>query len=898
MMRFALLLALALGFAPRLTAAERPPNVVIVFCDDLGYGDVGCFGATGWATPNIDRMAKEGVRFTDFHVAEPVCSASRSALMTGCYPTRIGIHGALGPQARVGLSDGETTIAQLCKQKGYATGMVGKWHLGHHKQFLPTHHGFDMYLGLPYSNDMWPHHPERPKGYPNLPLIDGDTIIDPDVTAEDQATLTRRYTERAVKFIGENKSKPFFLYFAHTFPHVPLFAGAKFKGSSEEGLYGDVIQEIDASVGRVLAALKEHGLERDTLVIFTSDNGPWLSYGNHGGRAGPLREGKGTVWEGGVREPFVARWPGVIPAGAVQTETAMTIDILPTVAKLIGAELPKHTIDGKDIGPLLRCEPGAKCPHEAFYHYYKQGELEAIRSGKWKLMLPHTYRTMKGQPLGKDGTPGRYRQVMIEKPELYDLAADVGETKNVADEHPDVVKKLLGYAEDARKELGDSLTKRKGSGVREPGRLPAVKKQPGKKGADPASGRRQLAEDARDTRSTGDARSSRDVRSTRPTSVGRSPEPRDNPSFTSELVFPLHPQHNHAPGIAECPNGDLLVSWYRGSGERSADDVAVYGARLAKGEKSWSEAFLLADTPGFPDCNTALFVDPKGKLWLFWPVILANTWSSCLTNYRVTADYPKDGPPKWDWQGMMALKPVDFEPVMLREFENWKKLVAGRPLPKVLTDDHVKQLIADKLLSRLGWQPRCKPTVLASGRWLLPLYSDTYSAGLMAISDDEGKTWTASKPLAAFGGIQPAVLQRADGSLVAYMRENGPLRKVRVAESRDDGLTWGTVGVTDLPNPGSGLDAVRLANGHWLLVSNDTTRGRNSLAVSLSDDEGKTWKWTRHLEKHDAGSYHYPAVIQAKDGGIHAVYSYFVAGGKSMKHARFTEAWVKEGDKP
>jgi predicted neuraminidase len=370
----------------------------------------------------------------------------------------------------------------------------------------------------------------------------------------------------------------------------------------------------------------------------------------------------------------------------------------------------------------------------------------------------------------------------------------------------------------------------------------------------------------------------------------------DRPLYEAGLVFPLHPQHNHAPGVVECPNGDLLVSWYRGSGERSADDVAVYGARKKAGSEKWGDAFLLADTPGFPDCNTALFIDREGRLWLFWPVILANSWESCLTHYRVASDYQTDGPPKWDWQGVIALKPRDFEEVMLREFTAWRKLTTGLPTRPGLTDEAVRKRAGDKLLSRLGWQPRCKPTVLASGRILLPLYSDTYSAGLMAISDDGGKTWAASQPLAGFGSIQPAVLERKDGTLVAYMRENGPLRKVRVAESRDGGETWGTVGVTDLPNPGSGLDAVRLASGNWLLVSNDTIRGRTSLAVSLSDDEGKTWKWTRHLERHETGQYHYPAVIQARDGTIHAVYSYFVAGGKSMKHARFNEAWVKEGE--
>jgi arylsulfatase len=460
---------LALG-AARVSAA---PNVVLIFADDLGYGDIGCFGAKGWATPNIDRIAREGVKFTDFHAAQPVCSASRAGLLTGCYPNRIGIHGALGPKAAHGISDKEMTLAQLVKQKGYATGMVGKWHLGHHTKFLPVHHGFDSYFGLPYSNDMWPEHPDgkQRKNYPTLPLIENDKVINPALTHADQAKLTRQYTERAVKFIAANQSKPFFLYVAHTFPHVPLHVADQFKGSSKQGLYGDVIQEIDWSVGQILAALKDHGLEQNTLVIFTSDNGPWLSYGNHGGSAGPLREGKGTNWEGGMREPFVARWPGHIPAGSVQTEPAMTIDILPTVAHLIDARLPKNKIDGKDITPLLLCKPGAKSPHEAYYFYYHVGQLQAIRSGKWKLMLPHTYRTMKGQKPGKDGKPGPYRQVKITKPELYDLSADIGETTNVADQHPDVVKRLLGYAEQARAELGDSLTKRKGTGVREPGRL-------------------------------------------------------------------------------------------------------------------------------------------------------------------------------------------------------------------------------------------------------------------------------------------------------------------------------------------------------------------------------------------------------------------------------------------
>lgn len=370
------------------------------------------------------------------------------------------------------------------------------------------------------------------------------------------------------------------------------------------------------------------------------------------------------------------------------------------------------------------------------------------------------------------------------------------------------------------------------------------------------------------------------------------------PDLKAELVFPLHPKHNHAPGIVECPNGDLLVSWYRGSGERSADDVAVYGARLRKGTDQWSEPFLLADNPGFPDCNTTMFVDARQRLWLFWPVIIDNNWSSCLTNYRIASKYAADGPPTWDWQGVMYLKPIDFEKVMLQGLEERAKLFPE--LPRGAPDQlaRLKERIGNKLSSRLGWQPRCKPTVLPSGRILLPLYTDTYSVGLMAISDDEGKTWYAGKPLAGFGSIQPAVLRRNDGTLVAYMRENGPIKKIRISESKDDGITWGPVGATSMPNPGSGLDGVRLANGHWLLIYNDTILGRNSLAVSLSDDEGQSWKWTRHLEKHDAGSYHYPAIIQGRDGTIHAVYSYFVTGGQSMKHAAVTEEWIRQGDAP
>jgi predicted neuraminidase len=369
------------------------------------------------------------------------------------------------------------------------------------------------------------------------------------------------------------------------------------------------------------------------------------------------------------------------------------------------------------------------------------------------------------------------------------------------------------------------------------------------------------------------------------------------PEYREELIFPLDPQHNHAPGIVECPNGDLLVSWYRGSGERKADDVAVLGARLPKGQHHWSESFVLADNPEFPDCNTCMMIDKQQKLWLFWPIILDNNWDSALTNYLTSNDYQNAGVPTWNWQGVVWLKPADFKDEALQLLkEGLGKLPPGASERAKLYAASLEKKLGEKLSQRLGWQPRCKPTILSTGRIVLPLYSDTYSFSLMALSDDNGKTWFASKPLMGFGNIQPAVVERKDGTLVAYMRENGPLNKIRVAESSDKGQTWGPVGTLDIPNPGSGLDAVRLANGHWALIYNDQVDGRNSLAVSISDDEGRSWSITRHLEKHDKGSYHYPAIIQGADGTIHAVYSYFVEGGKSMKHAAFNEVWVRAGD--
>ena len=473
-----LLAVLGCATAPA-TERTAPPNVVVIFIDDLGYADIGPFGAS-IPTPHLDRMAAQGMRFTDFVVPSAVCSASRAALLTGCYNRRLGISGAFGPRAKKGIAASELTLGELCKQKGYATACYGKWHLGHHPKFLPLRHGFDEYFGLPYSNDMWPLHPayaqlpteveRRKKGFPALPLIEGDRVVDAEVTGEEQAQLTTWYTERAVAFIEQHKDEPFFLYVPHSMVHVPLFVSEKFAGKSGVGLFGDVIMEVDWSVGQILDALDEHGIGDDTLVVFTADNGPWLSYGDHAGSAGPFREGKGTMWEGGIREPTIMRWPGRIPAGSQCAEFASTIDILPTIAKLIGGELPGHKIDGRDIRPLMFGEKGARSPHEAFYCYYAGGQLQAVRDRRWKLHFPHRYRTLNGREGGTGGSPVPYDNAEIGL-SLFDLTNDPGETVDVKDRYPEVLARLQAAAEAARADLGDTLNHRKGTGVRPVGRL-------------------------------------------------------------------------------------------------------------------------------------------------------------------------------------------------------------------------------------------------------------------------------------------------------------------------------------------------------------------------------------------------------------------------------------------
>lgn len=464
-----------LGYHPARKKADTP-NIVLIYMDDLGYGDLSCYGALDYRTPVLDQMAQEGMRFTNFLTAQAVCSASRAAILTGCYPNRIGFSGALFPNAKVGINADETTIAEMLKAKGYATAIYGKWHLGDQKQFLPLQHGFDEYLGIPYSNDMWPKDYDgnpatdwRKTAFPTLPLIEGNEVNRYIETLDDQAILTTTYTEKAVDFINRHKKAPFFLYLPHSMPHVPINVSPKFKGKSGAGLWGDLMMEIDWSVGEILKTLKENGLDDNTLVIFTSDNGPWLNFGNHAGNSGGFREGKGVTFEGGHRVPCIMRWPGTIPAGVVCNQLSATIDILPTLAKVCKANLPPNKIDGVDLSALLQGRLETS-PRTTFYYYYRQNSLEAVRRGNWKLVLPHRGRSYEGQLPGNDGHPGLTPENTPVSLGLYDLRRDPGEAYDVQALYPEMVNELLQLAETARQELGDDLVKAAGAGRREIGK--------------------------------------------------------------------------------------------------------------------------------------------------------------------------------------------------------------------------------------------------------------------------------------------------------------------------------------------------------------------------------------------------------------------------------------------
>jgi len=430
-------------------AEERPPNVVIIFLDDSGWADFQPFGDTAYLTPNVQQLANEGARFNRFYVPQAICSASRSALLTGCYPGRTKMFGAHGPYAR-GLDPKFDTLGTVLKRRGYATAVFGKWHLGDLPETRPLFRGFDENIGLMYSNDMWERHPENPTHWSRFPLQfwrNGQVTID-RVSPEDQTHLTTWYTEAAVDFIERKKDGPFFLYLPHSMPHVPLYVSRKFEGKSGAGLYGDVMMEIDWSVGQVMKALKDNGVEDNTLVIFTSDNGPWLTYGNHAGST-PFREGKGTMFDGGVRSACLIKLPGRIKPGSVSETMLCSIDLLPTIAHLAGADLPSHPIDGKNMWAHILGTATTPTP-QAYYPLSNGRIFKGVISGegRWKLHIPHKYRSLG--TLKNDGIPGKYRQREIEL-SLFDMLNDPYETTNVIKQNPDIAMQLKSYADAHRK---------------------------------------------------------------------------------------------------------------------------------------------------------------------------------------------------------------------------------------------------------------------------------------------------------------------------------------------------------------------------------------------------------------------------------------------------------------
>ena len=460
---------LFLIFLALTSCSNKPdlPNIIIIFTDDQGYGDVGCYGAVGFETPNLDAMAEDGIRFTDFYVSQAVCSASRASLMTGSYSERVGVQGALLPWDLKGLDPKTETIAKMLKRQGYTNAVFGKWHLGHTEKYLPLQNGFDEYAGLICSNDMWPvDYDGKPltgkkrSYYPTMFFWEGNEPIAKIETLQDQGSITTQITDRAVDFIHRNKNNPFFLYLPHSMPHQPIAVSEKFAGKSELGLYGDVMMEIDWSVGKILKSLQENGIDQNTLVIFASDNGPALNFGKWGGSAGPLREGKGTMWEGGARVPCIMRWPEKIKPNQVISNIAGTIDILPTISEIVGEKEIKDKIYGVSIMPILDGVPGVNPRNELFYYYGEK--LFAVRKGNWKLVFPHEHRSYVNVEPGENLHPGPYGKGTAGL-ELYDLKYDIGETTDLAAQFPEIVKDLEKLGESARATLGDKLIDRIGS---------------------------------------------------------------------------------------------------------------------------------------------------------------------------------------------------------------------------------------------------------------------------------------------------------------------------------------------------------------------------------------------------------------------------------------------------
>lgn len=469
--------ALVLTYVSGTAQSARKPNVIIIYMDDMGYGDIEPFGMTGIPTPNFNRLAKEGMRLTHFNAGQPVCTASRAALLTGAYPNRLSISGAILPESKMALNTNEETIASILKNEGYVTTMYGKWHLGNKPPFFPTSFGFDSFYGIPYSHDIWN---RDQKGnlitdekdirykWPTLTLIENNQVVDSIKSMEKQSTLTESLTIKAEEFIKLHTNKPFFLYLAHPMPHVPLAPGKAFRGKSSLGAFGDVIMELDWSLGQIMKTLDDTKLAENTILIVTSDNGPWLHFGDHAGSSGGFNGGKSTSWEGGTRVPFLIRWPGKLEAGGVNSALTTNMDLLPTIAAATGAKLPKKRIDGINFLPYWTLKE-KKAPRELFYYYFGRNNLEGIRYQHWKLVLPHPSGSYEGLH-GRDGKPGTLSKVQVPKA-LYDLAHDPGERYDVQAIYPEVMSKMMKFVEDAREDLGDDLTQRKGKNVRPAGKI-------------------------------------------------------------------------------------------------------------------------------------------------------------------------------------------------------------------------------------------------------------------------------------------------------------------------------------------------------------------------------------------------------------------------------------------
>ena len=462
-----LFLTIVFSFSCQGEDQINSPNIVFILTDDLGFQDLSSYGSKITNTPNLDKLAQEGALLKSYYSTQAVCSASRASILTGAYSNRIGFSGALGPNSKKGINPEELLLSEMLKTKGYKTAIYGKWHLGDDKKFLPTRHGFDDFFGILYSNDMWPFHAEYPNSYPDLMLYENENPIE---VIKDQSNLTMSLTSKSIKFINKNKDSPFFLYLAHPQPHVPLFASSKFNGRSKSGLYTDVIEEIDNSVGMIMKAIRNNDLEKNTIVVFTSDNGPWLSYGKHSGSTGIYREGKGTTWEGGQRVPCIVWFPKDIKANSVISTPLMGIDWVPTFASVTKAKLSKNKIDGKNIWSTLTQE-SEEDPHEALFFYYHLNSLHGVRYGDWKMYFPHRYRTLNGKEGRDDGKPIKYQYVNLEKTELYNLKEDPSEKTNVHDQFPEIVRNINLLADEKRDEIGDDLTGKIGSENRPIGKI-------------------------------------------------------------------------------------------------------------------------------------------------------------------------------------------------------------------------------------------------------------------------------------------------------------------------------------------------------------------------------------------------------------------------------------------